>query len=291
VAPLLSRCDEDGDEEDDGSDCYVLIEEKQPWGQKHFGTDPLLSAWLFVVGSACYLLYTAGSLCGMVARSAWADVAVGWCEVVAAGFFLFGSVLMVRNAYPESMMEMMSQMAGPPRDLSCIETWCTSSPVLRMTQIFNCGMVPYLVEGALMLARNPTDQAGWTMLLAMVLCMPLLMLWSATAMDFNMRKNNGFGSSYVWDACFAHCCRSRPWLKRHLGTDALVSTWLMVALAVPSQIIMTLTLLFAPTDPAMWYAFFETTCFCGGMVLMHGASYPENFGKSILFSRTDGDER
>ena len=54
-------------------------------------------------------------------------------------------------------------------------------------------------------------------------------------MDFNLRKNGGRGSSYIFDMCsqsrfcrnvFPGNCSVDYWSK-HLGTDALCTMWLM----------------------------------------------------------------
>ena len=42
------------------------------------------------------------------------------------------------------------------------------------------------------------------MLLGLLGLMPLLLFWSFTAMDFNLRKNDGHGSSYLYDWAKAH---------------------------------------------------------------------------------------
>ena len=140
-----------------------------------------------------------------------------------------------------------------------------------------------------MIARDPEAEAGYDYLITILLIMPMLMLWSSTVMDHNLRKNNGFGSSYVWDCCFARCCRARPSMRRHLGTDAIVSMWLFAVLMVPAQLAMTVSLLDYLTDLSMWLSYLMMSSFTGGTLLMLKASYPENFGKSSFFRQVDDD--
>ena len=44
-----------------------------------------------------------------------------------------------------------------------------------------------------MIARDPEAEAGYDYLITILIIMPMLMLWSSTVMDHNLRKNNGFG--------------------------------------------------------------------------------------------------
>ena len=53
---------------------------------------------------------------------------------------------------------------------------------------------------------KPGSLAGYGLLVGLLGLMPLLFFWSFTAMDFNLRKNDGHGSSYILD-----WAKASPW--------------------------------------------------------------------------------
>jgi hypothetical protein len=200
---------------------------------------------------------------------------------------------------------MLEQLSRPPRQLSVVERWITSNPMLTGTQLFNLGMVPYLVEAIVNIASPPPGDppdAGLYLLLGVLCGMPLLLLFTMAAMDENMRKNRGAGTSFAWDVGIAACVRRTAGESRvafwqsHLGSDMLFIMW---AFTVPMAL-STVALL-----PIWLYDLDNSERLCGpiscgadllmmvpftaGTALMLRASYPDNFGQSLLFAPSGGD--
>ena len=126
--------------------------------------------------------------------------------------------------------------------------------------------------------------AGYGLLVGLLGLMPLLFFWSFTAMDFNLRKNGGRGSNYVWThllappRCRSCGCRDEAYWNRHLGTDALCTMWFMSLIAGVTE--SGIALLLATgiwRDAHMWFLFADGFFLSAAMLLMTAATYPHNF--------------
>ena len=56
-----------------------------------------------------------------------------------------------------------------------------------------------MLQALLLVGDAPGSLAGYGLLVGLIGLLPLLFFWSFTAMDFNLRKNDGHGSSYILD--------------------------------------------------------------------------------------------
>ena len=272
----------------------------EPWWRVHFGTDMLLGCWLLVLGC---VVYTVICIPFVVAEPWRADK---WCELIASLIFVFGCYYLAAASYPDQMVILLEHLAKPPRKLTLLERYVTSNRMLLATQLFNLGMVPYFIEALVnMVSPPPGDPPGAALglLLGLIFAMPLLVLFTATAMDENMRKNRGSGTSFAWDgglkACVRRCAgesRVAFW-QQHLGSDMIFIFWVfcvLMAISIPAVL------------PLWLYDLDDSEKLCGpiscfnnlvmlvpftaGSLLMLRASYPDNFGQSLFFPARDPDD-
>ena len=185
-----------------------------------------------------------------------------------------------------------------------VEKYLTGTPMLFATQLFNLGMLPYLLEGAINKVSPPADDppgAALSLVVGVLLCVPLLGLCTLTTTEEMLRQNRGTGTTFVWDGCLAACVRrargeqSLSYWQRHLGSDALFVLWVLYVLMLATMV---------PLVP-MWMmdmdnaqqlcgvsmscgaALLTTAPLTAGSYFMLRASYPENFGQSLIFGDDD----
>jgi hypothetical protein len=100
-------------------------------------------------------------------------------------------------------------------------------------------------------------------------------------MDFNLRKNGGRGSNYVWThllPCRCCGCRDEAYWNRHLGTDALSTMWFMSVIAgVTESGVAVLLATGIWRDTHMWFLLADGFFLSAAMFLMTAATYPHNF--------------
>ncbi len=261
-----------------------------PWWRRHFGTDILVAAWLWLIGCALYAGYSLDSLLRAPSIRQTLDLASSVLFVVACLPLLYSS-------YPEQLLKLGDELSQPPRQLSRVETYFSSNLLLMTTQLFAIGTVPYMGAAVAEVVDHPQSPRGYLLLAGLVGLTPLLLFWSYTAMDVNLRKNGGQGSSYVFDALHA-----RGWLdgnerfwRRHIGHDAIATLWVMSFMASGLFAAVSAALLLCPllegsgvdlcpSRPFLWFLALDGAILLAGMWLMTHATYPENFNASILFT-------
>ena len=69
-------------------------------------------------------------------------------------------------------MKMLAELAQPPREMTFLERWFTSNPFLLGTQLFNIALLPYLLEGIVMIVQHPSEEAGYMWLSMGATCKP-----------------------------------------------------------------------------------------------------------------------
>lgn len=258
----------------------------------HFGTDMQQGCWWMLIGCVLYALV----MVLIVARDT--SRLDKWLELLAALIFCVGCLYLVEGSYPSSMMATFERLAAPPKlDRTFVERYIASSAMMLSTQLFNVGMLPYLVEGALNMANPPADDppdAALWLFLSVFLCLPLLLLFSYQTTDEAMRANDGIGTKHTWEHCTAPLVRclggSSPFWQRHLGTDNLFVLWLFFVLMTLGTVPLVPMWLMDPSD-AQQLCGLSMSCgasllvsapFAIGAGLMVRATYPENFGKASL---------
>ena len=160
--------------------------------------------------------------------------------------------------------------------------------------IFDIGTLPLVLQALLRIGDAPGSLTGYGLLMGLLGLLPLLLFWSFTAMDFNLRKNDGHGSSYLLDWAKAHellpryhenpVVSSRFW-ERHLGSDALCTMWLMSYVATLMECSVLLLCWVAPSTK-MRFLLADGLLLVLAMWLMLSAAYPENFNTFALFPKT-----
>ena len=259
-----------------------------PWWRRHFGSDILVAAWLWLLGCSLYAGYSLDSYL----RAASLRQAL---DLISSILFVVACVPLLYSSYPEQLLQLVEQLSQPPRELSCVEKYFTSNLLLLTTQIFVLGTVPFMGEALVELFDHPDSPRGYLLFVGLVFLLPLLFFWSYTAMDMNLRKNGGQGSSFIYDWLEGRGMISdeRFW-RRHLGHDAIATLWVMSAMgtglfaAVMAALLVCPTLeangiQLCPSRPFLWFLFFDGGILCMGMWLMTYATYPENFNASFFF--------
>uniref|UniRef100_A0A7S4C210 SCP2 domain-containing protein n=1 Tax=Chrysotila carterae TaxID=13221 RepID=A0A7S4C210_CHRCT len=257
-----------------------------PWYRRHFGTDLLVAAWLWLLGCALYAIVSVSQL---VAAPTDAKL---WLDLLSSLLFVVACVALLFSSYPTHILKLAEDLARPPRDLTCIETFFTSNLMLLTTQLFIIGTLPYMAEAAVRVVESDVGSfeylLGWGMLLGLTALMPLLLFWSFIAMDFNLRKNNGRGSSYIFDFCAKmRCChalniRDKTFWRKHVGCDSLCTMWIMGVLACVCETAVVGKLILFP-DAFTAFLAIDGAILTVGMLLMLHAVYPENFNSSSIF--------
>ena len=259
----------------------------------HFGTDMQQGCWWMLFGCALFVAVMVPIVAQDTSR------VDKWLELLAAFIFLAGCWYLLEASYPASMMAVFERLATPPKpNRTLFERYVTSSAMMFSTQLFNLGMLPYLVEGALNMASPPADDpegAALSLFVGTLLCMPLLLLFSATATDEAMRTAfTGQGTSYSWDRCVGPIVRAlggtTEYWQRHCGTDNLFVMWLFFVLMAVSCPFLLPMWIMDPSDEqhlcgvsmSCGASLLVTVPFTIGAGLMVRAAYPENAGKPTL---------
>ena len=137
-----------------------------------------------------------------------------------------------------------------------IERWFTSNQFLLGTQLFNIALLPYLLEGIVMIVQHPSEEAGYDLAFGILFFLPILALWAVSAMDHNMRLNRGYGSTFAWDACLRSCVRGlrrdEVYWQTHIGTDGLFSLWLFGVLMVAFTLPLPVMIAMEPANTDNW---------------------------------------
>ena len=280
------------------------------WRSSLYATDALLGSWFILCGCVAYSYGAFIPLARICCVPTPADscersipflTASGaparfWFEFGASLVFDVGAVFLVIGSYPSRIL---AQLARPALPQSFVERWCTSSAMLLGVQIFCVGMLPYLVEGCLLIAADPRDILGYEMVLGTPPTIACFLMWASTMTDENLRKNRGRGTAFLWERLIG------PWavanlgeeragaLRRHMETDQLALLWffvLVLVLALP--ILMWVIALDAPWDPLfpdeVLLAYLGAGgFFAAGLGLHLRAAYPENFLRSIFDGERD----
>jgi len=262
---------------------------KLPWYRRHLGTDMLVAAYLWLLACVIYLGYSIYEL-----SKDWYS-AKQWCDVVSSAFFVYGCVVLCQSSYTSYLLRLAEQIKRPPTPLTFCEEWYSSNLLLKTTQLFMMGTIPFMLEGFFMILAEPTGFKGYGLLLGLTSLLPLLCFWTYTAKDENLRLNGGGGSSYVWDWMLKHgVCGWRPAakLKRHIGKDGHLALWIMAALAGSLITLITIAIpvcpllqldSLCPETGFLLFLWFVGALLSVGMALMVYATYPENFNSSLFF--------
>ena len=296
--------EEEDDDEEDGVDEEARIiatykpeveprdPRKREFWKRHFGTDFLVTAYLFLLSSLAYNAYTFNRLAS--ARSAQSIA-----NVVSGILFSVGSLYFIKLSYPETTMLMAYRvMAIDPNTMTWVQRFFTANEMLIALWLFTFAFtVPYLVVVIYKFAKTLNFVGLVLGLLQTVIGTLLIAVLNVSAMPDAMRANNGRGSSFFLDKFWSPLLRLKNdeerlsfWVK-HVGNDGLAGAWIFAIIGVLGGIAVTPLVIMNPLSGIAWSLFWSTVPFSIGSVLMVRASYPENMNTSIFFSDSDSDEK
>jgi hypothetical protein len=211
----------------------------------HFGTDLLLSSWLFLLSSILFVIF---AILEMVYASDYAYLVLFAVVLVVTLVFTVGSYIFLLLSYPDAVDEMMGALILLDMDkLTFTERYFTGNYFLIMAWIFllaYCIMFAYpiwaMIDGAL------TIEYGIIFIVLLLACMPVLIIFVVACFPHNLIHNNGAGSSHVYDFLF-HCCFECDTIQYHFGTDMLMAVWGFWIFAMISVIVSIAFVAFDPT--------------------------------------------
>ena len=130
---------------DDESEAGSTVSEalaRLPWWRRHLGTDILVSAWLWMLGCAMYLVWACIAFFEPV--TSYHSLGIRWCELVSSVLFVWGCFYLLKASYPQQLLALAHELSKPPREMGCLEMCVYSNSMLLSTQLFNAGTLPYV---------------------------------------------------------------------------------------------------------------------------------------------------
>jgi hypothetical protein len=293
--------DDSDDEEEEGNEEAKIIATYKPdvepmdprtkeFWKRHFGTDFLVAAYLFLISSFSYQVLT-------YVKASKNPTPHAFVNATAATLWTLASMYFVKLSYPETIMLMAYHvMSIDPASMTFIERYFTANEMLIALWLFTLGFVipnSFLVLYEFFITQNH-HQAAIDAIITIVV-IPLTGILNLSAMPDAMRANNGRGSSFFFDNVWGPLLclkqggeRMAFWVK-HLGNDALAGAWIFASLGILGGIGVVVLIIMHPLVASSWFGFWTTMPFSIGSVLLVRASYPENMNTSVFFSNDDDD--
>jgi len=308
--------DEDDDEEDDADEEARIMAlfapeveptdpRKKEFWMRHFGTDALVSSYLFVLSSIFYTLlcYRNFSIFQLAAtftsKEEYIKYANLMATVFASLFNVIASAYFVKMSYPETMMIMAYRtMTVDPKSMTFAERYFTANEMLTAIWFYVGGglILPLLSVAVFELIVLDLPNQAFTQLLKMLGCVLGSSIFILSSLPESLRANNGRGSSYVFDSCVIPLLRLEKdtarmafWTK-HLGSDVLFVVWSFAASGVLGGIFVTGLVVASPFSIDAWFKFWAIFPFTIGSFLFVRSSYPETMNSSIFFSSSSVSE-
>lgn len=259
---------------------------KREFWKRHFGTDFLVTSYLFLLSSLAYNFFTINKF--LSSATSATDVA----NFVSGIFYSVGAIYFIKLSYPETTMLMAYRvMAIDPSTMTWIQRYFTANEMLIALWIFTLAFaVPYSVVVIYEFTKTLNYQKLVVGSLQVIVGTLLISVLNVSAMPDAMRANNGRGSSFFLDMFWAPLLRLKNdearfafWVK-HVGNDGLAGAWIFAILGIIGGIVVMPIVILHPLSPMAWSLFWSTIPFSIGSVLLVRASYPENMNTSILFS-------
>ena len=140
---------------DDESEAGSTVSEalaRLPWWRRHLGTDILVSAWLWMLGCAMYLVWAC--IAFFEPQTSYHSLGIRWCELVSSVLFVWGCFYLLKASYPQQLLALAHELSKPPREMGCLEMCVYSNSMLLSTQLFNAGTLPYVGARRRLLRRR-----------------------------------------------------------------------------------------------------------------------------------------
>ncbi len=294
---------------------------KREFWMRHFGTDALVSSYLFLVSSVAYNMVCIRNLQREELYSAQTppyQLAHSFANSFASIFFTLGSVYFIKLSYPETTMLLAYHaVTRDPNTMSFMERYFTANEMLIALWLFSAAfIVPLTIVALYELFFLHEIGRGILDLVSILIATPLVGVLNIAAMPDCMRMNNGQGSSFFFDHFWVNLLRLNDgegesgagtgknadserspssensnssrrafWLK-HLGNDGIAGAWIFAVLGVVGGIGVTALVIFE-SSVKNWLIFWTTMPFSIGSLLLVRASYPDTMNSSIFFSSED----
>jgi len=298
--------EEDENEEDEEANIIATfkpeIEPLDPrtkaFWMRHFGTDALVSAYLYLWSSVAYTLVTINSFKTSLTTADSIQQAHSLANVAAAIMYAVGSAYFIKMSYPETTMLMFYRvMTRDPNDMTFVQRYFTANEMLIALWLFSAAWFAPLSIVALyeLFILSKYHQASLDML-TLIAAVPFMVIFNAPAMPDLMRANNGRGTSYLFDkVCVPLLCLNRDesrleFYRTHLGSDGLATVWVFAVLGVVGGVAVIPLVIMHFRSHEAWILFWTTIPFTLGSLLMVRSSYPETMNTSFFFSTDSSTE-
>ena len=295
--------DEEEEEEDEEAKIIATFKpEKEPmdprkkaFWMRHFGTDALVSSYLFLWSSAAFVVLAQQAFIHSLGTDDFIKQAHMLANVVSAVMFTVGSGYMIKLSYPETMMLMAYRtMTKDPNEMTFLQRYFTANEFLIATWSFSAGWFAPLLIVALyeFFMLREFKQAALDMF-TLIVAVPIMFLSSAPAMPDFMRANNGRGTTYFFDKIWVPLLRLNrneerlEFFRKHLGSDMLAFVWIIAVAGFLAGVAVTPLVILHPQSSHDWTTFWATMPFTFGSFLLLRSSYPETMNTSIFFSSED----
>ncbi len=285
---------------------------KREFWVRHFGTDALVSSYLFLISSMAYNMVCIHNLRKEELYSAETpayQLAHSLANTFASIFFTLGSVYFIKLSYPETTMLLAYHaVTRDPNTMTFMERFFTANEMLIALWLFTAAfIVPQTLVALYEFLFLHEVERGLLDVVSIIIATPLVGVLNIAAMPDCMRMNNGQGSSFFFDHFWVNLLglnedeggastdseRSssenstrRAFWSKHLGNDGIAGAWIFAVLGVVGGVGVTLLVLFEPTAQN-WLVFWTTMPFSIGSLLLVRASYPDTMNSSIFFSSDD----
>jgi len=307
--------DDDDDEEEVDEEARILatfkpeIEPTNPltkaFWRRHFGTDALVSSYLFLLSTIGYqgvMLYNTykflqeGDLVYGVPELS--KLAHDLANTAAASFSILGSLYFIKMSYPEVTMIMMYRATTvDPETMGFMERYFTANEFLIALWLFCFAfLIPYFFVIVYEFFWLRAYVLGLQDVITFLFGCLFSFIFNIGVMPDGMRMNNGKGSSFFFDYCWApllflKCtcwCQSKDtsskrtaFWRKHVGIDMLATAWIFAVLGVVGSLSMIPLVYEDPHSIINWITALAIVPFGIGSLLLLRASYPEYMNSSF----------
>ena len=291
---------------------------KKDFWKRHFGTDALVSSYLYLIASIFYMFMAFNILKVQLiyvivnrpfqnevdAIDASSKIAHGFANAIASILYALASVYFIKLSYPETGMLMAYRaMAVDPNSMGFVERYFTANEMLIALWMFLVAMaLPMIGVVIYELFWLHAYFLSFKDFIAAIVGIPLVGVMNVAAMPDNLRLNNGQGSSYLFDGVLVPMLSrykksssenemklSKKFWSRHLGSDFLAGSWIFAIVGVLGGLGATFLVFVHPLSYSDWMIFGSVMPFSIGSLLMIRSVYPDTMNTSIFCSSSDDD--
>lgn len=257
----------------------------------HLHLDFQVASWLLLIASLLYLIvmvyYYELYSDPTITDDAYTFVVNSFIVfLVSAVIYLLASLIFLYYSYPSNLWTMMKEIQEYDAEKAgFIENYFTANPLLVATWLFALGSLPFVIYPIWAYEVDYIDTEYFVVyFLIGILVLAVILLLVVSTFPFNLMKNEGRGSSYLFDylCIFDVCCDDRNLLRKHMSPDFLAGTLMLSVLSI-AFIPVACYLVYVDADDWVSYVWLFSSLFlaAGSIVLLY-ASYPEHGFQSTL---------